>query len=153
MIQWKTKWYKQITEDRSYTTAYTHLTSSQGTKTSVCAIISEPEREVSIQWMTFLQTAVLWSGPHPGWCFGFLSIPRWDSRHFPKPRNRATPCCKALASASETGLFSEHVVPSVNLEEMRNCRHFYFAHSFICSGLSSFYIPCYFISAGAYFLV
>jgi len=34
--------------------------------------------------------------------------------------------CRALASTSETGLFSEHVVPSVHLEKMTNCRLFSF---------------------------
>lgn len=42
--------------------------------------------------MAFLHSAVLWLGPHPGWCLGFPPIPQRGSRHVPNPGERPTPC-------------------------------------------------------------
>ncbi len=42
------------------------LTSSQGTKSSVCVITSEPERGFHSDEMNIFDSTVLRSGPHPG---------------------------------------------------------------------------------------
>ena len=80
--------------------------------------------------MTFLHSAVLWLGPHPGWCLGFPPIPHRDSRHFPKPRKRATPCGLAAKSshtcAATVQLWGSGSLPlcaglSRSLKKMRFC--------------------------------
>lgn len=64
-----------------------HLTSSQGHKRLCVHSWLSRGRGFHSEAMTSLHPAALWWGPHPGWCFGFLSIPRWDFRHFPKARS------------------------------------------------------------------
>lgn len=87
--------------------------------------------------MTFVRSAVLWLGPHPGWCLGFPPFPHWDSRHSPKPRKRPTPCSFVPDAVILVQLpyscgvldHAQNVLLSVTLQKMRNClRIFLIAH-------------------------
>lgn len=88
--------------------------------------------------MTFLHCAVLWLGPHPGWCFGFPPIPHRVSRHFPNPRVRPTPCCCVpndvilVQLPYSCGVLDRsRSVLSVRLEKMRNCFKLLFSPSLV----------------------
>jgi len=131
MINSKSKHYKQIVAVRSTTQIL--LTSSHSTTMSVC-IYEWNRKRVSVQrewpfcslqfcgWDLTLVDA-LDSSPFPGEIPDTFQNLELDLLPAPPCQMSLHVCCscRALPFASETRLFSDHVVPWVSLEEMRNC--------------------------------
>lgn len=83
------------------------LTSSHGTTSSMCALMSSRERSFHLNGMTFLHSAVLRLGPHPGWCLGFQSIPPLRFQTLSKTQKQTNSllchakCCHTSAATVE----------------------------------------------------
>lgn len=104
--------------------------------------------------MAFLHSAVLWLGPHPGWCLGFPPIPHWGSRHVPNPGERPTPCRSVPNDVRLVRLPYSCGVPDPSLSKLgENQKLLENIFLFSCCGCAPLTSPMLFSPVRAYFVL